>query len=525
MLKKINPLLLAAVLALPPTSSAFGEYEEYCLWNTGGYSAGFRIEVVKRGVSVDNAGDPISSLSFYKGAGGNSVNSTETKCVSPEQAGVQPGDGIRFYVDPLLDISNKGTRECGKHGDQTHPHEGLFLVPDGERSGRLVFKSWGGLYHPTCVVESGERMHSACAATADGMRNKGCNRWELDHNPRAYASLADAVREDRGIGRLADLTDRGYDINQADPDDGATALHATVETERLDYMRFVISRGANLNIRDGAGLTPLLHALESSAENRAEILRRLLGAGTEPNMTGAGGEFPLHLAAERGDVVSARTLLQYGAILDAMHSETGATALAVAMENNRDEMVEFLRGEGAEEIRNHGEGDALSIVAENLGVDRLLAFAEDDGDVNATNDEGMTALHLAAANNRPEYANILLRFGADPNQQDNAGRSPLMAAVEANPRYAAMVPLLLGENADPNLARADGVFPLYLAVELGRRDITDMLTILADDLDVNQRSIEGEKTALGLAEELLEEDGNPEFVRIRDSLLLYGAIR
>ena len=64
----------------------------------------------------------------------------------------------------------------------------------------------------------------------------------------------------------------------------------------------------------------------------------------------------------------------------------------------------------------------------NSTVDALLTARVK---LDATNDYGRTALHLAAVCARGDYVKKLLSAGANPNVQDNWGQSPLHAAIGA----------------------------------------------------------------------------------------------
>ena len=64
----------------------------------------------------------------------------------------------------------------------------------------------------------------------------------------------------------------------------------------------------------------------------------------------------------------------------------------------------------------------------NCSIDALLNARVK---LDATNDIGRTALHLAAVCARGDYVNKLLAAGANPNVQDNWGQSPLHASIGA----------------------------------------------------------------------------------------------
>ena len=62
-------------------------------------------------------------------------------------------------------------------------------------------------------------------------------------------------------------------------------------------------------------------------------------------------------------------------------------------------------------------------------VEKLLMHG---ADVNATDQNGETALHVAIAKERPDRAVILLSFGADPDIADLDGNTPRSLAKAQN---------------------------------------------------------------------------------------------
>ena len=521
---KIQSFLLACALALPAAPAA-AEYQALCLRNTGDRPAGFRMEIVKRGVSPDGPGEVLHSFRL------DDIPPSSVQCASPADAGIAPGDGVRFLADPAGDAFNQGGRRCGPFKGRARDFEGFFLIPDGPPEGRLVFKSGGNAADAACELEhDGERMHSACGAAVNGMGNGGCNPFELDQDlPDGLGAgvgrqIPDAVERNVSIGRFADLIDRArLDANQVN-ENGESGLHLAARHGRAAHLDFLIRRGANMDLRDGRGGTPVMTALTGG---RPDMLRRLLRAGANPNLGRRDGEFPLRLAAARGDAGLARLLLDHGAEVNARHPQTGQSALDAARarrDGGRESTLSVLRAAGAGERRHRRE--IPGIISADAGAAELRAALARGADVNQSGADRLTGLHLAALLNRPVYADILIASGADVNRRDGRGRTPLMAAIEADPAFPSVaLSLLRSGAADLNLPRDDGAFPLYLAAQMARYDIVEMIFFFAGEgrVEVNQRHPETGRTALGLANAMFRKDSRAEIRRIQLALLNHEA--
>ncbi len=101
------------------------------------------------------------------------------------------------------------------------------------------------------------------------------------------------------------------------------------------------------------------------------------------------------------------------------------------------------------------------------GVGLLGLLLESKADVNARDERGATALHIAAEEVLPEAATLLIGRGAYVNAQDAEGNTPLGRAVfSARGRYE-VVRLLLTAGAKDDLPNNAGETPRQLAERLG----------------------------------------------------------
>ncbi len=95
------------------------------------------------------------------------------------------------------------------------------------------------------------------------------------------------------------------------------------------------------------------------------------------------------------------------------------------------------------------DGNTALIIAASLGKVNFIHFLIDHGaDVNGKNYNGETALHRAAQSGNNEIIDILFNAGADLNIPDFTGKTPLMQAVVAERRFAVERLVTLGAYTD-----------------------------------------------------------------------------
>lgn len=111
-------------------------------------------------------------------------------------------------------------------------------------------------------------------------------------------------------------------INTRDVTSGETALHVVVARRDLTWISFLISKGANVNLRNSRGTTPLQLAVRTGFP---EAVALLVQHGAQVDEPDAAGETPLIAAVHRRDVELMRLLLKAGADPDRADS-SGRTA-------------------------------------------------------------------------------------------------------------------------------------------------------------------------------------------------------
>ena len=236
------------------------------------------------------------------------------------------------------------------------------------------------------------------------------------------------------------LAEAGADRNLTDPD-GTTALVLAIINGHFDTAALLLDKGADPNIADTAGMAALYAAVDMNTLgevygrpprpsrdklNALDLMGILLRHGANPNAqlksptfqrahtpgesTLAEGSTPLMRAAKNGDAAALRLLLDHGAdpsIVQKNHT----TALMLAA----------------------GLGRGQGVFAKDYATDREMLQAVKvlvarGVDVNAVNDNGQTAMHLAVRVS-DDIVRYLAANGAALNVKDKQGRTPLDAAL------------------------------------------------------------------------------------------------
>jgi len=116
-------------------------------------------------------------------------------------------------------------------------------------------------------------------------------------------------------------------------------------TGDIDGVKGALNEGANVNAKNDVGMTPLILA---SLSNK-EIVELLIEKGANVNAKGNEGFTALMMAVINGNSEIVELLVGKGADVSVRNDRDGRTALEIAEEKDKTEIVEILRKAGATE--------------------------------------------------------------------------------------------------------------------------------------------------------------------------------
>lgn len=162
--------------------------------------------------------------------------------------------------------------------------------------------------------------------------------------PHRETPLHLATCDDKNLPKLRLLVER-CEID-AQTVDGDTVLHlAILRYSQAEPISFLLEHGAYTEIRGRAGQTALQYAICLNQEEKA---RMILNAGADPNVKDAEGRTPLHQAAasSRIGLNLVQELVEKGARVDEQDFHH-RTALYEAVKRKKRDIINFLVEHGA----------------------------------------------------------------------------------------------------------------------------------------------------------------------------------
>ncbi|CAM9682306.1 unnamed protein product [Laminaria digitata] len=301
----------------------------------------------------------------------------------------------------------------------------------------------------------------------------------------------------------------------------------------------LLHRGADVNISDECGYTPLMLAMENlplmkllvelgtkppihqaavyaaqcrGDKRREEVLELLVAKGWCPRLLNTGGDISDVAVASSAAATAAYVTARSEPSLHLAVGTGDAGEPVEALSSRKDPKVLSTREHAPLHGESHSgtsqpladvDGDLLtsSSFSETTGADNLerapiasVASQADDGPL----DEGSQPIHLAAASGKVEVVKALLRADTDTiKSRDSGGYTPAHSAAHVG--HAPVVEALLQGGAMPDLVDWNGYSALDIAV--GKGSHAAALVLLEGGASPGPPGVSG-KTALHLACEL-----------------------
>lgn len=193
------------------------------------------------------------------------------------------------------------------------------------------------------------------------------------------------------------------------------------------------------------------------------VVRALLARGADPNIRDDGDRaYPLHFAAERGDLAVVKVLVEHGADPIGADTTHGLDVLGWAV------CFDYAqRTDVAQYLLAHGARHTLFSAAALGDADAIRETARAGADLNERMDRTnyrRTALHLAVAKGQPAAVRALTEAGADLNVVDAIGLTAVDQAALTGDTGTAQV-----------LLDAGAVLTLPAAIALGHHEEVERL--------------------------------------------------
>ncbi|MCW5554392.1 MAG: ankyrin repeat domain-containing protein [Verrucomicrobiae bacterium] len=303
----------------------------------------------------------------------------------------------------------------------------------------------------------------------------------------------------------------------AQDNEGLTPLHVLVLSDSIfirEATEALLAAGADPNLRDEAGRTPLLCSLAGKWPWRAAeaSLRQLVAAGANADAADNQGNTALHYLARMGHpspMFFVPEAASHFASLDVnATNRAGDTPLHVAARAGATDVFDWLRSRGArldvtnaagETPQQLGLRNSSPFARFNLGLPAELASAAQRGEIetleralktdpsllNATSRAGETALGIASRFGQTNLAAALLQKGA----RWDAVSATLLG-------HADVLKDLLARNPATLTNASQGKQLIHLAAESG--DVTILGSLLSAGADVEARARSG-LSPLGIA--------------------------
>ena len=272
--------------------------------------------------------------------------------------------------------------------------------------------------------------------------------------------------------------------------DGDTALLLATKRPRPGIVEPLLAAGANPNVLDAAGRSPLLIAVSNSLavdDDSAKVMRLLLARHPNLEIRGRYGLTALFLAVSERKAWAVADLLAAGANPNTRADSGGAVLFNAIYQGNQPILNLLLARKPDLEILNEDKCTPLGYALDftTNAVAALLQAGANPNVMLGGRHRGLTPLSYAARDHNPGLARLLLDHKANPNFRSTQGDTPLTEVLSlvwasdspASDRQKEMAALLRRHGAKTNQELESGASrPPAQTRASAKASSSDMLT-------------------------------------------------
>ncbi|XP_043363209.1 serine/threonine-protein phosphatase 6 regulatory ankyrin repeat subunit B-like isoform X4 [Dermochelys coriacea] len=269
---------------------------------------------------------------------------------------------------------------------------------------------------------------------------------------------------------------------------GDTVLHASCRKRDVEVAKILVEYGAGVDCQNDEGQTPLHVA---AWEGDEALLKFFHHCKANPNIADKLDRSPLHIAAERGhiNVVELLTEKFHSNVLARTKAQETPLHIAACIHEG-EKVAEMLLKSGADVNVEQENGETAMHVAARHGNLRMIkALIEEGGELTSQSKAGECPLHIAVQHCHLPVVEEILNYlatekshaevSACVNQENKAGETPLHLAaavkkdmVHFEEEETKIIAMLMDYDAD--VSRATQVSletPLHYCARVGNADV------------------------------------------------------
>ncbi|XP_068220064.1 transient receptor potential cation channel subfamily A member 1 homolog [Palaemon carinicauda] len=279
---------------------------------------------------------------------------------------------------------------------------------------------------------------------------------------------------------------KDWNMNGQDRYGKDTALHFAVRKVYQNTVTQLLENGANPNLKNKRGYTPLHEAIEFK---EFECIKALV-EDTQTNISeiAAGKKNVLHLGAEAGIEEAFQFLVEsldsQGLLKEFLKAKDKAnrTPLHVTIKNKQEDLAIYLLDKGSSPIDEAAEKLTPLHIAAEYGCFKVceVLLSKDEVQVNREDKKKVTPLHLAAFSGSENICRALIKKGANIRAKDSKGMTAIHIASSKG--YANVVKFLIKKKAVVNEPCGNGCYPLHLAASAGSLECCKILVAHSRDV-------------------------------------------